>query len=273
MPSVLLNGNRIPERRATIPVLDRAVMPGLGLFETLRIYGGRPFALREHLRRMRAGARRLGLRCPFADRSLARAIDGLIEANRVRSGVLRVLLTSGAPRIRPSVIVMTPRLPRLPRGARRRGVRVSIVPGTRNPDRLLAGIKSLNYLEPRLLRDRARAGGAFEAIYADAKGRLLEGTSSNLFAVIRGHVVTPPEHGILPGITRARIIRLLGRVRLRPLTRSDLMRAEEVFLTNALIEVLPVRQVGPVRIPGTAFMVARDLQARYRACVGRERSV
>lgn len=248
MRFILLNGRFVSARRASIPVLDRAVMPGLGLFESLRIYDGEPFLLDEHVARMRAGARRLGIRMPPV-----RGIDRLIAANRARNAALRILLTGGAPGVRPSLIAMTDRLPRVPRS-----VAVETVVTSRGP---LAGIKSLNYLEHRMIREAARRRGAYEAIYVTPAGELLEGTSTNLFAVVGGRVVTPPRREILPGITRARVMRLAD-VAERRLTLRDLRRASEVFITNALIEIVPVRRMDAVRFRKGA--VARALKARYR---------
>lgn len=248
MRHILLNGRLVPARRASIPVLDRAVMPGLGLFESLRVYDGEPFLLHEHLARMRVGARRLGIRMP-----VVRGIDRLIAADRVRNAVLRIILTGGGPGVRPSLIAMTDALPAVPST-----VAVEPVAVARGP---LAGVKSLNYLENRMIRDAARRRGFYEAVFVTPRGELLEGTSSNIFAVIGGRVVTPPLRGILPGITRARVMRLAD-VRERRLTLRDLRRAGEVFITSALIEVVPVRRVGAIRFRN--FAVARALREAYR---------
>jgi branched-subunit amino acid aminotransferase/4-amino-4-deoxychorismate lyase len=264
-PWVLLDGELVPARRPAVSALDRALFPGLGLFETTRIYDGRPFRLRQHLRRMRAGARRLGLRCPFDDERLARDVDRLIEANGARGAALRLFVTSGGPGVRPSVIGVLDHLRRIPASVWSRGAAAEIAPCVRDPRSPLAGVKSLNYLEGRILRAAARRRGAHDAIYLSPDGRLLEGTSCNLFAVIGGQIATPPLMGILPGVTRACVMELLGAVRERSLRIADLRRASEVFLTSSLVEVLPLSKIGPVRLPRRGFPVARDLWRRYRA--------
>jgi branched-chain amino acid aminotransferase len=261
---VLVNGRILPPGRPAIPAADRALFPGLGLFETMRVYGGRAYLLDEHLARMRRGARVLGLRLPFPAARVARDVARLLRVAGAREAALRLVLTSGAPGVAPSLVAAIEAIHPPPDDLWTRGARLEIAPCVQDPRSPLAGVKSLNYLERRLIRGAARARGAYEAVYLGPDGRVLEGTSSNLFAVIGGRVTTPPLVGILPGVTRAHVLRLLGGVRERPLRPADLARASEVFLTSSLAEVLPVSRVGTIRLPRRGFPVARELARRYR---------
>lgn len=264
MNPVLVNGRLLPAARPAISAADRALFPGLGLFETMRLYGGRPFLLREHLRRMRRGARRLGLHVPFSDARIERDVARLVAAAGRPEAALRIVLTSGGEGVRPSIVATIDALHPLPADLWRRGVRLELAPSVQDPRSPLAGVKSLNYLERRLIRTAARRRGAYDAVYLGPDGRLLECSSSNLFAVIGGRVVTPPLVGILPGVTRAHVLRLMEGIRERPLRPADLRRASEVFLTSSLAEVLPVSRVGPIALPRRGFPVARELARRYQ---------
>jgi branched-chain amino acid aminotransferase len=280
---LLLNDRLVPGRRATISALDRGFVYGDGLFETVRTYAGEPFGLAAHLRRLARSAR--VFRIPFDGspahwlprvRRVLRANDLLTVDAAVRLTVSRGAGPFGiipSKSLRPTTMMLaTPVDARVPE-AQRRGVRVCFFP-FRLVTATLPSHKTLHYMPAVLGKMIARRRGAWEAVYLGADDTVLEGTTSNVFAVERGRLITPPLHGILPGVTRHTITTLAKRAGVpvveRRLTRRELLRADEVLLTASTIEVLPVVRVEGARIAdGKPGAVTRTLQERYREHVAR----
>jgi branched-subunit amino acid aminotransferase/4-amino-4-deoxychorismate lyase len=278
---VLLNDRLQPAARATISALDRGFLYGDGLFETVRTYGGRPFGLEQHLARLARSAR--AFRIPF-ERDPAHwrpRITRLLRANGLSTSDAAVRLTvsrgAGAlglmppPRLRPTTLLVAAPLDARLRTAQARGVAVCFFP-YRLVTATLASHKTLHYLPAVLGKMLAARAHAWEALYLSADDQVLEGTTSNVFIVRRGTLVTPPLAGILPGVTR----RFLGAVARRariplreaPIARSALLAADEVFLTASTIEVLPVVRVERRPIGGgTPGPVTRRLQEEYARLV------
>lgn len=274
---VYLNGRFVAARAARVSALDRGLLYGDGLFETVRTYRGRPFALDRHFDRLAAGAHAIALPLPFDERRCRRIISGLLRRNPSLAGeaAVRLTVTRGPggdwllPPARPKPTVLAtlrppdPRLPRL----RRRGVKVVVLPFHPGFGGLLAPVKTVDYLTAQVGKALARRRGAFEGIYSSPSGEIFEGTTSNLFVVRRRSLVTPPVgRGIRPGVTREIVIGLAGRagvrVEERRLGAKDLLTAEEAFLTATTIEVLPIRAVGAARLP-VIDGITRLLQQGY----------
>lgn len=279
---LLLNDRLVPARRARISALDRGFVYGDGLFETVRTYAGRPFGLAQHLRRLARSAR--VFRIPFAAapehwlpriRRCLRANDLLATDAAVRLTVSRGAGFGIVPpkRLRPTVMMLaTPVDPRVP-AAQARGVSICFFP-FRLVTATLPSHKTLHYLPAVLGKMIARRRGAWEAVYLGSDDTVLEGTTSNVFAVERGRLITPPLHGILPGVTRHVVTTLAERAGVpvveRRLSRRELLAADEVLLTASTIEVLPVVRVDGRRVgDGTPGPATRALQAAWRTHVAR----
>ena len=226
-----------------ISVLDRAFEHGLGLFETLRTWNGRPALLPRHLERLRRSADEL--RIPLDPRDLPTADDvrALLAADgRAGDAMLRITLSGGTSETEGSKLWM--RSAPLPPPAT--GYRLGPTAPARGDK--LAGYKSLNYWPYRLAHQQARADGFDECLMVDTKGSVLEGSRTSVFFVLEGRLVTPPADGrIVPGIMRGLVVeraRALGiAVEEASLTGSKAgERAEELFLTNAVRGILPVGQ-------------------------------
>jgi len=277
-PYVALNGRVVATRRAHVSVFDRGLLYSDGVFETLRTYAGRPFALAAHLRRLQTSAAFLGIAVPR--RPWQRDIVTLIERNRLATAdaAVRITVTRGlaAPglvpprRVRPTLIVTTLKVDPSVAVAQRNGVGVVRLPFARHG--FLSEHKVLDYLPAVLGKTLAAGRHAFEGLYVDEAGRISEGTTSNVFICCGRRLVTPPVRGILPGVTRRLVMDLAVAVGFkvdeRPLTSAALDGAEEIFLTSAVGEVVPVvtvdgRPVGP----GTVGERTRQLQVRYRQLV------
>jgi branched-chain amino acid aminotransferase len=272
-----LNGKLVTEEGG-IGIADRGLLFGDGLFETVRVYSGRPFAWEEHRERLLAGCRRLGIPCPA---EITTGVDALLRATALREGSLRVTVTRGealrrgllpAPGAAPTVLITAQDGRPYQESAYRRGFTAVTVSFPRNRLSPLAGLKSLNALENILGRLEASAAGADEGLFVNDRGELTEGTVSNLFIIPGdGSLVTPGrESGLLPGIARGLVLRMapaLGlAVREAAVGPERLLAAAEAFLTNSLLEVMPLvsfdgRPIGSGR-PGT---LTASLRLRYRS--------
>ena len=260
--SVWLNGRIVPASKATVAATDPAVQHGLGVFEVTRAYDGVPYLLDRHLARLRRSAEAFGLKVPSSDAALTRGAADLLATLRLKSAYVRIVLTGGE-----ELMILASPLPEIPEAWYRDGTPVDFAPWRRDPRGPLFGHKTLNYLENVLTRERARAKGMADVLFLSTDGHVLEGTVSNLFIVSHGRLQTPALEGILPGVTRGEVMRLAKEMRISVeeahLLPKDLVRADEAFLTNALIEVMPISRVGRFEF-GPPGPVTRRLAAAYR---------
>ena len=247
-PQVLVNGRE--DNR--VPVLDRGLHYGDGLFETLAVCRGEPLLWERHRQRLARGCARLGLPAPDPER-LRREARTLCRGRE--RGVLKILLTRGQasrgyacePDTAPTRVLLWSEWPAHPAGCREQGVAVRWCETRLSRNRRLAGIKHLNRLEQVLARAEWE-GEYAEGLMRDDQGQVIEGVMSNVFLVRNGELHTPDlsECGI-EGVMRALVMERAARhglaVSVGALTREDFLRAEEVFLTNSLIGVWPVRQI------------------------------
>jgi branched-chain amino acid aminotransferase len=246
---IWVRGRIVPDDALTISVLDRTFDHGLGLFETLRTWRGQPTLLPRHLDRLTRSAGELGLpleREALPDREAVRAL--LAADGREADALLRITLSGGISAAFGSTLWM--RSFELPPAAA-----AGVVLGPAGPARsdVLASHKTLNYWPNRIAFEGARSGGFDECVTISPDGDLWEGSRSNLFVVMGHQILTPPSSGkILPGIMRNLILERGNRlgldVREAPLSLLDrLLRPEEVFLSNSVRGIMPVRQWGEAR--------------------------
>jgi branched-chain amino acid aminotransferase len=253
--ATLIDGELVAPDAAKVSIFDRGFLYGDSVFETLRTYGGRAYALHEHVARLEWSARRVFIELPVPQRVLADEVTRTLTAVDNPESFIRVMVTRGRaeslgldPALAgtPTRVVIVGPLQTPPAEAYEHGVAVTCYRTQRLADATdAAGAKVGNYLVAVLAQRAAKLAGAAESLVIDAHGHVIEGANSNLFAVIAGRLVTPPEDaGILPGITRARVLEVardLGLpVELRPLTVNELMGADEAFVSSTIREVLPV---------------------------------
>lgn len=278
-----VDGSLVPATDAAVSVYDRGFRSGEGVFETFRAYGRHVFRLDAHLDRATRGAEVLGFTLDH-DR-LAEAVTATAAANlEVLDGedsVVRLTATPGRldpdtpfpgePAGGPTVVVTSHRLVIDPR-VHRDGVRAAVVTWSRE----LPDVKAVSYVAATVAREHARARGADEALLTDGAGCVLEGASSNVFAVVEGALVTPPTSaGLLAGVTRSVVIDAARAAGLtvveRALPLPQLAAADEAFLTATTREVLPLVEIdGSPVADGRPGPVTRRLHAAYRAEVARE---
>ncbi len=243
-----VNGRIVRGEHATVSLFDRGARDGEGLFETVRVAGRRPHLWERHMERLVVSAAELGFPVPPAPARLREALDALLGAERLDEAVARITVTRGVPGGRPTRagtwIEAEPLAARLWPGTVRAAARLVLSRLPFEPGSL-ARHKTTSRLPYHLAREEARAARADETVLIDRAGLVLEGAVSNVFAVIRGVVVTPPvTAGILPGIARAWVIATCARegipLQESTLERGALLAADEVFVTNAVQGVVPV---------------------------------
>lgn len=242
-----VDGKFLPADQAMIPVDDLAILRGIGVFDLLRTYSGRPLFLKEHVERLENSAREINLQLPWSQEEICRVVMDTLARNTVDEANIRIIVTGGSsadfmtPTGRPRLIVLVTPLPKLPPGWFDNGIKVI----TRQTGRRIPGAKSIDYLSASMALRKAKEKGAIEVIYLDKDDNALEGTTSNLFAIFGDTLVTPGQ-GILSGITRKAVLEVAGKlfqVAVRPLPRTELLQADEVFITGTNKGLVPVIQV------------------------------
>jgi branched-chain amino acid aminotransferase len=279
---VWIDGKIVDGAEARVPVTDHGLLYGDGLFEGIRIYGGRVFRLELHLARLAAGARALGLALPGGVEGLREVVLETARAFGEAEAYVRLIVTRGEGPL--GVDPTTCPLPRLicivdsirlyPAETRARGLDLVTVSVRRPPaDVLDPRVKSLNYLNSALAKLEARRRGADEALILNLAGQVAEASVANVFVVRGGALATPPaSDGALEGITRRSVLELAAGLGLpaaeRTLGRMDLFSAEEVFLTGTGARIVAVRSLDGEALgappPGP---VTRRLEAAFAALV------
>jgi branched-chain amino acid aminotransferase len=267
-PIYYINGQFVPESRALIPATDLGLLRGFGVFETLRTYTGRPFRLEDHLSRLQRSADLIGLELPWPADELAELTYRTLEENSFSETVLRILVTGGSaadgfPKDNgiPSLLMMPSPLRPYPEDCYDQGIRVA----TAEVERFMPEAKTTFYLPGMLaLRAARRTDPEIgEALLVNRGGLVTEGVISNLFLVRSGTLVTPGRD-ILPGITRGVVLELAASrmpVEVRDVRRSELLQADEIFLTGTVREVMPVSAVdGRVVGDGRCGPRTREIQ-------------
>ncbi len=276
---VNINGTLFDKEDAKISVYDHGLLYGDGVFEGMRIYGGRVFRLEEHIDRLYDSARAILLEIPISKSQMISAVNETVAASGLEDGYVRLVITRGSGSLGldpnkcsdPQVIVIADHITLYPDEFYENGLEIVSVNTIRNhPAALNPRIKSLNYLNNILAKVEGLQAGCVEALMLNHKGEVAECTGDNIFLVTGGELLTPPtDAGILEGITRGVVIELAQAagitVRETALTKHDVYIADECFLTGSAAEVIPVVKVDSRTIgDGKPGPVTRDLIKRFR---------
>ena len=257
----LVNGMAV----GTVSALDRGFHYGDGLFETIVVNAGRPLCLSRHLKRLRTGCEQLGIPFPGEDvleRDVARLLDGR------DLGVVKIIVTRGLgergyrspEKARPTRAAILYPPPDYPDSLLEEGVRLRLCRTRLSVNPLLAGLKHCNRLEQILARSEWSDPAIAEGLMLDTEGRVVEGTMSNVFLVRRGHLVTPALHrcgvaGVVRQIVMEQAVSVTGELCREEDVLPDLLdSAEELFLTNSVIGVWPVREIDGRKVEAGVVM-------------------
>lgn len=261
---IWLGEGLVDEHEAKISVFDHSLLYGDGVFEGIRVYSGKVFELQAHLQRLYESAHVIRLTVPMAIEQMTQAVLETTEANSVRDGYIRLLVTRGIGDLglnpflckNGKVIIIADNVQLYPEEFYEKGMKVVSAATIRNhPMALPPQIKSLNYLNNILAKIESIDAGAGEAIMYNHLGFVAEASGDNIFIVKGGVIYTPPvQAGSLDGITRRAVIRLAQHEGIavveKDLTRFDLYSADEIFLTGTAAEVIGVIEMDG-RVIGT----------------------
>ncbi len=289
---IFLNDRFVRAEEAVVSVFDHGFLYGDGVYETIRSYGPRIFMRDQHLARLRRSAEAIGIEIPIPPKDWPGLLHEAMERNAVGNeqadAYLRITVTRGEGEIgldpslcrHPTVVIVAKALAAYPPHLYRDGARLIIAQTRRNlPAALSPHIKSLNFLNNILAKQEAIRAGAFDSVMLNWQDHLTECTTSNLFFVRSGRLCTPAvECGILDGITRELVL-LLAREHGIPTEEgrysvSALLEAEECFLTNTSMELMPVTQVNKLPVgtgrPGPMTQRLRTIFAERRRRFGED---
>ena len=278
---VWLNKRIVDLNSAKVSVFDRGFLYGDGVFETMRSYNGRVFKSEEHLSRLKGALGAIRIKMPYGKKEFAAAIRRLLRVNGLTNAYIRVAISRGKGRVgidakddfAPTVVIVAKKFTPYRKDMYKKGISARVVHIRTNEYSPVARIKSLNYLNNIVARIEAKESGDDEAILMNTRGQVTEAATSNIFLVRGERVLTPSlECALLPGVTRKIILQLARWLKLspieRPITYKELIKADEVFLTNSLFEVMPVvkidgRKIGDSK-PGRLTSI---LAERYKELV------
>jgi branched-chain amino acid aminotransferase len=260
---IYINGQYFSKEDAKISVYDHGLLYGDGVFEGMRIYGGKVFRLQQHLTRLWESALSIGLQIPLSPDQMIKDVDATVAKNGLTDGYIRLVVTRGSGSLgidpnrcdNPQVIIIADSITLYPDELYQNGLELITAATIRNhPAALSPRIKSLNYLNNIMAKMEGLKAGCVEAVMLNHKGEVAECTGDNIFIVKAGKLITPPiDAGILEGITRNAVLELAVEAGIEtaeiPLTRHDIYTADECFLTGSAAEVIAAvklddRQIG-----------------------------
>ncbi|CZQ93321.1 aminotransferase class IV [Trichococcus ilyis] len=264
---VFLNDAYLDEAIAAVSPLSPGFMYGYGVFETIRVSGSKAVFLDQHYRRMVQSLSVMGMTCPYGEEALNGIIGELLALNGVDAGFVKIVCSKPTPKKQPhqeaDILILSGT--KTYKAEYATGLKVCLAEAKRNEFSKLVGIKSLNYAENILEKEAATKRGFDEAVFLNTHGHVAEGCVANVFWVKDGVVYTPSlDCGILEGTARARVIQLCAELRI-PVREGvygldELLGADEVFLTNALMDVMPVSLLEDRRFDLGAYQTVPQLQ-------------
>jgi branched-chain amino acid aminotransferase len=254
---IYIDGKYYERAEARISVFDHGLLYGDGVFEGLRIYGGRVFKLKEHIERLYMSAKAILLDIPMTADEMGTAVSEAVKVNEKENGYIRLIVTRGEGQLgidpsscaRPSVIIIVGDIQMYPNEYYENGVAIITSSSRRMPsDCLDPRIKSLNYLNNIMAKLEARHSGCLEAVMLNGEGFVAECTGDNIFIVKNNELLTPATYnGALDGITMQTVLELAESIGIKThqttMTRYDLYNADECFMTGTGAEIIPVTRI------------------------------
>ena len=256
-PTVYINGLFTPLSNAKISILDRGFCYGDGLFETLRASNGKIFYMEQHIDRFFESMQQILIELPMTRLELTKVVQETLARNKYKNAIIRLLVTRGDTQSNiqidsknhPTLVINIRPYTPLPKAAYKKGIRIMLFQERANLiNGLKRRLKSCNYLSNVLIKELSDRKNYMEGVVVDPDFGVTEGTTSNIFIVEQGQLKTPPlSPFVLAGITRQVVLDIARDQRIpfaeEQITADELICADEVFITNSCIEILPVTQV------------------------------
>ncbi len=258
---ISLNSKIIPNTEGTISINDRGFLYGDGIFETIRSYNGKPFKLNEHIERLRNSSKKLMITFEYTNSEIGNNIKALIEKNNIQNAYIRITLSRGAGGSglgisnyhKPTLLIQTK--PFTPYEAKlyEEGMTLTVSKSRRSTSCPISCHKSTNLLKSIMLKEEAKTKSANEVVILNTDGFVAECVVSNIFIVNDGGVITPSlDTNILPGITRRTVLDICDNSSIpaseERFTKETLVKSDEVFITNSLMEIMPVSGIDDYKI-------------------------
>ncbi|MDP8267009.1 MAG: aminotransferase class IV [Candidatus Aceula meridiana] len=240
---IFLDGFMIPVTDALSKTISPGILSGQGVFETMRAYSGKIFSIDEHLQRLFQGLKKIDLQSPCSKQEMKSYLQKSLTTNKVKNARLRLMVWQGKGRMRISIAAFSYK----PFSKRKytQGFKVLFSDIRRDEKAVTSRIKSVNYLPLLMAQRKAKARGADEAILLNRRGFITEGSKTNIFFIKNNVLYTPSLRcGCLKGITRQIILKIarLKEIKCKQVmaTPESLLEADEAFLTNSLVEIMPL---------------------------------
>lgn len=282
---VYVNGEILDEDKAKISIFDRGFLYGDGIFETVRSYGDVVFRLKDHLDRLYSSMKSLKIRQSISNKEMEKKVYELLRINNLKDASIRITVSRGISKHRgfnisqnalSNVVIVANQFAPRPAKFYSKGIKADVTRFRKSSHSLLTRFKVPNYLESIIARNEAIPNGSFETIFLNEFGYVCEGTVSNIFMVRGNKLMTPSiDCGVLPGITRKIILELASFAGVGTqegkFKEDELKDSDEIFVTNSLIELIPVvkiddRQIGDGRVGS----VTRKMHSLYKELVAKE---
>jgi len=275
---IFLNGKIISDADANISSADRGFLYGDGIYETLRSYSGKPFKLSDHLERMRHSAKQLRISFSYTNEDIGKWINELIERNCSQDAYIRITLSRGSgggrlqmdDNIEPTTLIQVKPFSPYDSKLYDEGMSLVVSDYKRSTTCLISRYKSTNLLQSILRKEEAKKKSAHEAIILNTDSYVAECVVSNIFMVSDGNVITPSlDTNILPGITRKTVLDICSNTGI-PVSEEHfmverLLKSDEVFITNSLMEIMPVSKIDDSKIGKTVpEKITQQLMSAYK---------
>jgi branched-chain amino acid aminotransferase len=249
-----VKGKFLKESQSFVSPKDLGFLRGYGVFEFFEIINRKPFYLRDHLKRFLNSAKILKIEHSFSLKDLEKIVFETLKKNKnFKDGFGRMILTGGDSKDslfseKPNLYFFLEEKRELPKILYQKGVKVI----TKVFQRVLPKAKTLCYAESILNLKEAKKKGALEVLICSEKGEILEGTTSNFFAVIKNKVFTPPPEKILEGVTRKIVFEICKKLKIeikeRKILKKEIKNFEEAFLTSTIKKILPITKIDNIKI-------------------------
>jgi len=281
MEKVFLNGKLVDIDKACISVTDSGFLYGAGLFETMRSYNGVVFALKDHLNRLFSSARSLSIVSSYDKKYITDAIYQVLRANQLTDARLRLTLTGGPmsesdEQRKATLLITATKLQPYPPEYYKKGVLVVLCQFRQNTAEPIYGHKTTSYFSRMIGLKLAHQKRAAEALWFTVDNRLAEGCISNVFLVKDSALYTPPiGTPVLAGVARKTVCEIALKISIKVVEKDlyidDVLSADEIFLTNVIMQIMPVNSVEKHTVGnGKVGQMTKTLQKSFDEFIERE---